>query len=43
MSRLIDPGLAGQVALVTGANNPDGIGAAVVKALAAQGVRIFLH
>jgi 3-oxoacyl-[acyl-carrier protein] reductase len=39
---LIDPGLTGQVALVTGANNPLGIGAAAARALAAQGVAVFL-
>lgn len=40
---MIDAGLNGKVALVTGGNNPYGIGAAVARGLAAQGVHIFIH
>ena len=40
---MIDPGLSGKVVLVTGANNPYGIGAAVAKALAEQGAKVLVH
>ena len=40
---MIDPGLQGRVALVTGGNNPHGIGAATAAALAAQGAAVFVH
>lgn len=40
---MIDPQLQNKVALITGANNPYGIGAAVAQTLAAQGAHIFLH
>jgi 3-oxoacyl-[acyl-carrier protein] reductase len=40
---LLDPGLKEKVVLVTGTNNPHGIGAAAARAFAAQGARVFLH
>ncbi|HUI55298.1 MAG TPA: SDR family oxidoreductase [Bryobacteraceae bacterium] len=40
---MIDPGLTGKTVLITGANNPHGIGAATAKAFAAQGANVFLH
>ena len=40
---MIDPGLQDKVALITGGNNPFGIGAAIAQALASQGVKVFLH
>jgi 3-oxoacyl-[acyl-carrier protein] reductase len=39
---MIDTQLGGRIALVTGANNPRGIGAATARALTAQGVAVFL-
>jgi 3-oxoacyl-[acyl-carrier protein] reductase len=40
---MIDTGLKDRVIIVTGANNPYGIGAGVARAFAAQGARILLH
>src|ERR1017187_5456923 len=40
---MIDPGLREKVVLITGANNPYGIGAGIARAFAAQGAKIFLH
>ena len=40
---MIDPGLKGKVVLITGANNPHGIGAGIARAFAAQGTKVFLH
>jgi 3-oxoacyl-[acyl-carrier protein] reductase len=40
---MIDPGLRGRCVLVTGANNPLGIGAATATACARLGARVFLH
>lgn len=39
---MIDPGLESKVVLITGANNPFGIGAATAWAFAAQRARVFL-
>jgi 3-oxoacyl-[acyl-carrier protein] reductase len=40
---MIDPGLSQKVVLVTGGNNPFGIGAAIARAFASHGARIFIH
>lgn len=40
---MIDTGLDDKVVVVSGANNPHGIGAAVAKAFAAQRAKVFLH
>jgi len=39
---MIDTRLDGKIALITGANNPHGIGAAMARGLAAQGVQVFI-
>ena len=39
---MIDYGLKDRVALVTGANNPQGIGAATALAFAREGARVVL-
>ncbi|MEZ4769685.1 MAG: SDR family oxidoreductase [Caldilineales bacterium] len=39
---MIDPRLEGKVVLVTGANNPHGIGAAIARAFARQGAKVLL-
>lgn len=39
---MIDPKLAGRVVLVTGANNPIGIGSATARAFADQGAAVFI-
>lgn len=40
---MIDPGLKNKVVLVTGGNNPFGIGAAIAAAFADNGARVFIH
>jgi 3-oxoacyl-[acyl-carrier protein] reductase len=40
---MIDPELKEKVVLITGANNPHGIGAGMARAFAAQGAKVFLH
>lgn len=40
---MINPNLQDKVVLITGANNPSGIGTAAARAFAAQGARLFLH
>jgi 3-oxoacyl-[acyl-carrier protein] reductase len=41
--KVIDPGLKNKVALITGGNNPFGIGAAIARALASHGAKVFIH
>jgi 3-oxoacyl-[acyl-carrier protein] reductase len=40
---MIDPGLKDKVVLVTGGNNPFGIGAAIARAFASQRANLFIH
>jgi 3-oxoacyl-[acyl-carrier protein] reductase len=40
---MIEPGIKEKVVLVTGANNPYGIGAGIGRAFASQGCKVFLH
>ena len=40
---MTDPGLKDKVALVSGGNNPFGIGAAIARALASYGAKVFIH
>ena len=40
---MIDPRLHDKVVLVTGGNNPYGIGAAIARAFASQGSKVFIH
>ncbi|UCC96673.1 MAG: SDR family oxidoreductase [Phycisphaerales bacterium] len=40
---MIDHGLKDKVALITGGNNPFGIGAAIARAFASHGTQVFVH
>jgi len=40
---MVDTGLKDKVVVVTGGNNPKGIGAATASAFAAQGAKVFIH
>ena len=40
---MIDPGLNEKVVLVTGGNNPYGIGAAIAREFATHGAQVFIH
>lgn len=40
---MIDTGLKDKVALITGGNNPFGIGAAIARAFASHGTKVFIH
>jgi len=40
---VFDPGLKDKVALITGGNNPFGIGAAIARAFASHGAKVFIH
>ena len=40
---MIDPGLNGKGVLVTGGNNPYGIGAAIAREFATHGAKVFIH
>ncbi len=40
---MIDPGLKEKVVLVTGGNNPFGIGAAIARVFTSHGAQIFIH
>jgi NAD(P)-dependent dehydrogenase (short-subunit alcohol dehydrogenase family) len=41
--KVIDPGLKDKVVLITGGNNPFGIGAAIAQAFASHGAKVFIH
>ena len=40
---MIDTGLKGKTAIITGANNPYGIGAVTARAFAAKGAKVFIN
>ena len=41
--KMIDTDLKGKSVLVTGGNNPHGIGAAIARAFASKGSKVFIH
>jgi 3-oxoacyl-[acyl-carrier protein] reductase len=43
MAYMIDPGLNEKVVLVTGGNNPHGIGAEIARKFASLGAQVFIH
>jgi 3-oxoacyl-[acyl-carrier protein] reductase len=43
MIYMIDPGLNERVVLVTGGNNPYGIGAAIAREFSTHGAKVFIH
>ena len=40
---MVNLSLEGKVALVTGGNNPYGIGASIARSMASQGASVFIH
>lgn len=40
---MIDPGLNDKAVLITGGNNPFGIGATIARAFASHGAKVFIH
>jgi NAD(P)-dependent dehydrogenase (short-subunit alcohol dehydrogenase family) len=40
---MLDSGLKDKVVLVTGGNNPFGIGAAIARAFSSQSANLFIH
>jgi 3-oxoacyl-[acyl-carrier protein] reductase len=40
---MIDPGIKDRAVLITGGNNPSGIGAAIARSFVSHGARVFIH